>query len=233
MDLDELLKHAKGRVAEITQAFRLEEGTDEEMLNYVLNVMSVKQSGELSQRLLREFGTFAQVVNSSADDLLKVPGMDNRITAMLMGIGQANEIFNEDKNCDIKSEKDVVPYFRNYFANMQTEHLVVVFFDNDKIINKSTFTSFEDDSVFVSMSKLSFQIAQCGATRVYVAHNHVYGEEPSYADVCFTNKLKFLTECQGVQLVDHYVFYDGRYICLCGDKSYLPQDVFRLAQAND
>ena len=56
---------------------------------------------------------------------------------------------------------------------------------------------------------------ECGCSNIIIAHNHPSGDPtPSYEDLLMTEKIRELGKILEIELLDHIVVGNGRYISI-------------------
>ena len=71
----------------------------------------------------------------------------------------------------------------------------------------------------VSPREVFSRALMIGATGIILVHNHPSGyPEPSYEDMCLTERLKKAGELIGIQLLDHIIIGDKSFISFCREE---------------
>lgn len=115
---------------------------------------------------------------------------------------------------DFTNSSTVADYYMEDMRHLEMEVTMAVFLDTrmtlvgDRIIHKGTVNS----SMFSPREILS-EALRAGAVNLVVLHNHPSGDPtPSYADISSTQRLKSACDYVGLNLRDHIVIGDNRYV---------------------
>ncbi len=187
---------------------------DHEILELLLfQSIPRKDTNKLAHALLDKFGSFYNVLNAPAEQLMMVDGI-SQITAC--NIAMLKEVLQRYVRGQISRKKfvgvsSIIDFARALIANAYVEQFVVVYVDNTTThLFHEIYTSNNAESVQVDVKKMVASAVRVGATGVVIAHCHPNGEcSPSEADIKFTRNLFFALGSLDVIVLDHVIFNGG------------------------
>jgi DNA repair protein RadC len=165
---------------------------------------------DISYNLINHFGTIENVLNASADELVKVNGIGEN-TAILINLVKA--IYDKvelNRNNQIKCLDSAVltaNYAKNIVGNSPTEKFVVICLNNNLgVIKHHIVSTGTANRTFVEPAKIMEYALNDKASSVVLAHNHPSGEcYPSASDINFTLEMQGILEKVGIRLLDHVI----------------------------
>lgn len=185
------------------------------LLCYCITRKDVKP---IAKRLIDKFGSPKGVISAPPDALALIEGVGDKTVAFL---GLINKI-SGDGACGgrgiLSSVANTVEYFREFFKDFKTEHLVISLLTKDgKIAKNFVATSLMRSEISTSLTDLSAEIAQVHPHSAIIAHNHFSGNvEPSEADDIATRRIAVMLGVQGITLYDHIILCDDKYFSYHG-----------------
>lgn len=173
----------------------------------------------LSNRIIKETGGLNGLLKSTVEDFMSLSGIGEAKAAQLMALLELSKRFKsyrDGNNYKISKPKDAALLVMNEMKNFKQEHLKVI------MLNTKNVVMFIKD---VSVGSLNSSIVHprevfCDAIRknsafIIVCHNHPSGDpQPSNEDINVTNRLKECGKLLGIELLDHLIIGNGRYISL-------------------
>ncbi len=186
---------------------------DHELLEALLfSVLPRQNTNPLAHLLIRTFGSLKGVFEASAEQLMAVDGVGEKVTRHLVVIGQIYKRTNETSNdYSRETEWNTFENVRNkvvdFFNGLGEEQLLVVFL-NDKYrkITELVFSDRKENSVVADIPEIVKMFSIHNPDFVIISHNHPFGTvEPSEEDDYTTKKLHMLCEIHGVTLIDHVI----------------------------
>jgi DNA repair protein RadC len=119
----------------------------------------------------------------------------------------------------IQTSRDVFEVFRAHFASKDREEFLVVPLDGKNqvlgfhVVSVGTLTA-----SLVHPREVFKAVILANAAAIIVVHGHPSGNpEPSAEDRAITGRLKQAGELLGIQLLDHVVIGEGRYVSFADD----------------
>ncbi|MBI1984608.1 MAG: DNA repair protein RadC [Candidatus Wildermuthbacteria bacterium] len=174
-----------------------------------------------SQKLLSRFGSLRGVVEASLEDLQAVKGLGlakaSQLKAcleMVRRIGQNLSTGSEQKKKSATSSQAVYNLVKSKIRNYAKEHFMVLSFDTrNKLIGIDT-VSVGTLTTSLVHPRETFQAAIARhASHIIIAHNHPSEDpQPSGEDREITRRLGEAGKLLGINLVDHIIIAQGRYM---------------------
>jgi len=169
-----------------------------------------------AKEALREFKTFRGVLEASAKDLQRVPGIG---PSNLFGIRLIHEVsrrFLKDRIIRrpvCHSSREVFDYLYHALRDLKTEQFKAIFLDTkNQVIEEKTLFAGTVDSSAVYPREVIKDALQYGASALIFAHNHPSGDpEPSACDKEITRDLLFAARMVQIRVLDHIIIGDNRY----------------------
>lgn len=111
---------------------------------------------------------------------------------------------------------DMANLLLEYLASLDREHLIVGLLDTkNRVIGFNTVTIGNINSAIVSARETFKPALLANATAVILAHNHPSGDPtPSPEDIQITRSLAQAGNLLGIEVLDHLVIGDERYVSL-------------------
>lgn len=96
------------------------------------------------------------------------------------------------------------------------EHLTGIFLNTkNEVLKVRTITIGSLDASVITPRELFREAISCNSASVIIAHNHPSGDPtPSRADIDVTNRLAQAGTTIGIEVLDHMVIGDGRWVSL-------------------
>jgi DNA repair protein RadC len=191
-----------------------------ELLSIILRCGNKRENVlNLSSRIIKETGGLNGLLRSTVEDLMSLNGIGEAKAAQLMALLELSKRFKSFRDGDtykISKPKDAAELVMEEMKNFRQEHLKVI------MLNTKNVVMFIKD---VSVGSLNSSIVHprevfCDAIRknsafIIVCHNHPSGDpQPSNEDINVTNRLKECGKLLGIELLDHLIIGNGKYISL-------------------
>lgn len=174
---------------------------------------------ELANRLLAEFGNIKGIAQASVEELSGVTGMGK---AKAVGLKAAFELagrmarFNEDKPVLVKKPEDVYNTLKEEMRFLPQEIFKVVILNTkNQILKTETITVGTLNTNIIHPRELFRPVIKANANSIILLHNHPSGDpEPSKEDIYITKKLVEAGVVVDIEIEDHIVFGDGRFVSM-------------------
>jgi DNA repair protein RadC len=187
-----------------------------------------KSAIELARELLMRFDGLKEVEDAAAAELSQIKGMGSAKVAQLKAafeLGRRLLQNQEDaalKNPSFKNGKEVYEYYRPKFYGMKKERFLCALLDTKNrvfkeiIVSEGTLTS----SLVHPREVFRDAIKEAAASVMFV-HNHPSGDpNPSKDDISITERLVETGRVIGINVLDHIIISDGKYLSLL-EKGYI------------
>lgn len=184
---------------------------DHEVLELLLfQYIPRKDTNKLAHSLLNKFGSFANVLDASPQQLMTVKGISETTAcniAVLKEVWQRYSRSSAEK-ISLAGLSSIVKYSQKIIADSYTEKLVAVFVDGStNFIVSEEYYSDSIQEVKVNLKSLVTAAVTANAAGVILFHCHVDGPcIPSEADKVFTEKLYVTLANINIVLLEHIIF---------------------------
>ena len=172
--------------------------SDQEMLIQLLQMLDPKtDANEAAAALLDRFDRFSNILDASADQLIKVPGVDQRRERIL------------DTATAYQSVK-------GKFLGRKSEIMVLQILDSRSFLKfMGVIAEGNTHSVGLYLRDVIRLCLDYQASAVYIAHNHPSGNcLPSSADISTTKELILALSGIDVFVADHFIFTDTDFLSM-------------------
>jgi len=182
-------------------------------------------SVQLAERILNEFCMGEDgfsVRNVSLDALMSIKGI-GRVKAIVLkaAFELANRLNSAVKDRPVLSHSSLAGnYLVNAFANEKQEKLRVLGLNVKGRLERDEIVAIGGvNCADVTASDVFRMPIECGCYDVIIAHNHPSGDPtPSDADILLTAKMINAGKLIGINLLDHIVVGDGKFISIRQNK---------------
>lgn len=189
-----------------------------EILEYILFCfVPMRDTNEIAHNLIKQFGSFAGVLNASPEELMSVGRVTKNAAVFISCIPDLCRKYKESYDTakvSLKGRDEVKEYLKNYFLCRPKESVVVASLDtHNKLIGIFELAEGWADSVNCAAREVVDVGLRTNASSVIVAHNHPSGAAvPSNDDYLLTNAIACALELIGINFFDHIIYaMDGVY----------------------
>lgn len=191
-----------------------------ELLAIILRVGTPKYSAiGLAEHMLGEFGGLRGIATSSVEDLSRINGLGvakgSQIRAMVE-LGKRLAATVEQSRATIRSPQDAADLVMPELRHASQEHFKALFLNTkNEVLKTKTITIGSLDASLITPRELFREAISLSSASVIAAHNHPSGDPtPSAEDIKVTKRLVQAGEMIGIEVLDHIVIGDGRWISL-------------------
>lgn len=184
---------------------------EHQILEYLLTtVQPRKDMNPLAHKLIMEFGSFANVLDASVEDLQTVDGVGERIATFLSSFPY---LFKHYKKCKIKegvdcsSPRKVFDNYANVISHMPNEEFYLICVDgNSKAISAKMLNRGSKNEVSFTLKSVMETAIRTQAFGVIMIHNHPNGDcRPSQEDIEMTKRVFYHLYMGGIYVLDHLI----------------------------
>lgn len=201
------------------------EGLDNFDERYVLELLLFyciprQDTKELACRLLEHFGSIVQVLEASAEELEKVPGVGEGVSTFLSLRGAVDRYYQMKKAAQQDTILDTSnacgTFLKPFFLRERNEVVYLLCLDAKcKVLSCKQLGEGSVNSANVPVRRIVETALNANATSVILAHNHPSGLAiPSNDDIQTTYRIAQALSAVDIQLVDHLVFTENDYISM-------------------
>lgn len=208
-----------GHRQRVKERFR-KEGLDHFDERYVLELLLFyciprQDTKELACRLLEHFGSIVQVLDATAEELERVPGVGEGVSTFLTLRKEVERYYQirraaQQEIC-LDSMEACAAYLRPYFLHKHNEMIYLLCLDAKcKVLACKLIGEGSVNSVNVPVRRVVEIALGANASSVIMAHNHPGGIAlPSADDIQITARLAQALDAVEIQFVDHFIFSNG------------------------
>lgn len=200
--------------------------SNQELLAIILRTGTKRESVlQLSQRLISEFQGLRMLMNASLEELTRIKGVgEAKAIQLLAAIELGKRIANmkNEERYVIRSPEDGANYVMEEMRFLTQEHFVCLFLNTkNEVIHKQTIFIGSLNASIVHPRELFKEAFRRSAASMICLHNHPSGNPmPSREDIEVTKRLAECGKILGVEVLDHIIIGDKRYVSL-KEKGYL------------
>ncbi len=191
-----------------------------ELLAILLRTGTVAESAvTLATRLLSEAGGLRNLVNFSQNELVAIKGIGNAKALQIKAgieLGRRLARIAPDQTVTVKSPRDAANVLMEDMRYLQKEHFVCLFLNTkNHVIAQETLSIGSLNASIVHPREVFRAAIQRSSASIICVHNHPSGDPaPSPEDIQITRRLFEAGELIGIEILDHIVIGDGRFISL-------------------
>lgn len=173
----------------------------------------------LSSKLISGTGGLNELLNSSYEDLIAYRGIGKTKAAQIIAISEIAKRFKSYKSGDkqnISNPKDAAELIMDSLRYLKKECLKVILLNTKNIVISIVDVSIGSlNSSIVHPREVYFEAIRRSSASIIICHNHPSGDPtPSCEDVHVTKRLKESGKLLGIELIDHIIIGDGKYVSL-------------------
>ena len=170
----------------------------------------------LAHQLIERFGSFAQVLDASPEELEKVPGIGEYSATFLSLVAQTAGYYQRDKfrkRQRLMTAPELGRYCLTLFVNDISEKLYLVSLNiHGELLGSSLICTGSLDELTIYTRDVVNAALRSNAYAVALTHNHPGGSlRPSEADVATTYSIRDALGAIDVALLDHIIVGNGCY----------------------
>jgi DNA repair protein RadC len=191
--------------------------SDAELIAILIQSGTRERSAVDLARELLKMGNLSSLGKLAAKDFQKVKGIGKvrAITlAAALELGRRRQLGEGLTRKEVKGSKEAAEILFPLLSDLQCEKFCLICLGLNNALIHYEFISSGGMNGTVVDPKLVFKTAiQFQASRLIVAHNHPSGSlKPSESDKAITQKLKYSARMLDMQLVDHIIIGDKKYL---------------------
>ena len=194
--------------------------SDGELLAIILNTGTVGETvTDLSQRLLAQYGGLRGLFRLDLIELASIRGVGDAKSVRLkaaLELGRRLAALAPDERPQVGSPDDIANLLAIEMAALEQEELRVVLLDTKhRIVRTETVYRGSVNQAQVRVSEVFRDAVRQNATALVAVHNHPSGDPtPSAADVALTVEIVAAGQLLDIELLDHLIIGQGRWLSL-------------------
>jgi len=191
-----------------------------ELLAILLRTGNRRESAvQLAQRVLHECGGLRRFAERSWNELTQIPGIGPAKALELQAsleLGRRVARSRLPEAVVISSPQDAADLLMEEMRHLREEHFVVMFLNTkNHVVARQTLSIGTLNASLVHPREVYKAALRHNSASIICAHNHPSGDpSPSVEDVQLTRRLKDAGEIIGIELLDHIVIGDHRFVSL-------------------
>src|SRR5690625_1240836 len=180
---------------------------------------------DLSNRVLMHFEGLKLLSEATIEELTAIKGIGKAKGIILLAaleLGRRIHQYKPEERYIIRSPEDGADFVMEEMRNLNQEHLVVLFLNTkNQIIHRETIFIGSLNASIVHPREIYREAVKRSAASIICAHNHPSGDPtPSQEDIHVTRRLVEAGKIMGIELLEHLVIGDNKFISL-KEKGYL------------
>ncbi len=210
----------ESRPRERLEASGAESLTTPELLAILFRTGTAGQNAvQVAENLWRELGGMAGIAGSSLEELAGAHGI-GRVKAIevkaAIELGKRFAMATEETRPAVRGPADIAQLMMAELSYEQQERLVVLLLDvRNQVRHIRTVTVGTLTESLVHPREVFAQAIRHNAASIALVHNHPSGDpEPSAADLASTRRISEAGRLLGIELLDHVIIGDGRWVSL-------------------
>lgn len=177
----------------------------------------------IAHSLIDKFGSLHNVCNAPLNELLEVSGV-GRATAEFLKIlpefVRTYELSVYEDKITFGNTKEIGEYCVAFQIGRIFEAIFVLCLDTrNRLIKRVKLAEGTPGEVYIEPRQVIEQVTHTATTNVILCHNHPAGTLfPSQADLEITSKIKIALKSIDINLLDHIIVANGKYISFADAK---------------
>jgi len=163
------------------------------------------------------YNSLKELVQAPISELEQIPGLGKAKSRQLQAILQLSKelLLPDEEEFFVRQPGDAFEYLK-FMALYPEENLVVLNLNTKKKIIGTKHVSIGSlDASIVHPREVFCEAIKKRSASIIICHNHPSGNpEPSTEDINITTRLKECGKIIGIELLDHIIIGDGKYVSL-------------------
>lgn len=178
-----------------------------------------KDTNPIAHSLIDHFGSLAQVLDASVEELEQVSGVSQNVAILMKLVTEMGRLYmvkRTEDNKILKTIRDCGEYLKPYFFGRTNETVFLLCLDAKcKVIGCRKVGEGSVNSANVPIRRIVEMALNSNATSVVLSHNHPSGVAvPSDEDVATTRRVAAALSMVDIILVDHIVVADDDFVSM-------------------
>lgn len=179
----------------------------------------------LSNRILLHFDGLKLLNEATIEELKAIRGIGDAKGVLILAaleLGKRLNQYRPQEKFFIRSPEDGADYVMEEMRQLKQEHFVVLFLDTkNQVIHRQTIFIGSLNASIVHPREVFREAVRRSAASIICIHNHPSGDPaPSQEDIQVTRRLIEAGKMMGIELLDHLIIGDRRFVSL-KEKGYV------------
>ncbi|WP_079530413.1 RadC family protein [Halobacillus hunanensis] len=200
--------------------------SNQELLAILLGSGTKQESvTSLAQRLLIHFEGVILLKDATIEELTAIRGIGAAKAVLILSaieLGRRIQQMKPVQRYMIRSPEDGADFVMEEMRELKQEHFIVLFLNTkNQVLHRQTIFIGSLNASIVHPREVFKEAVKRSAASIICAHNHPSGDPtPSQEDIQVTRRLQECGKMIGIELLDHLVIGDRKFISL-KEKGYL------------
>ncbi|WP_163526480.1 RadC family protein [Halobacillus ihumii] len=200
--------------------------SNQELLAILLGSGTKQESvTSLAQRLLIHFEGVILLKDATIEELTAIRGIGAAKAVLILSAIELGRRIQQMKPVEryiIRSPEDGADFVMEEMRELKQEHFIVLFLNTkNQVLHRQTIFIGSLNASIVHPREVFKEAVKRSAASIICAHNHPSGDPtPSQEDIQVTRRLQECGKMIGIELLDHLVIGDRKFISL-KEKGYL------------
>ncbi len=173
----------------------------------------------IAQRILMQSGGLRGLADSGVEELVEIKGVGPAKAVQLRAaieLGRRMVASRLTESVVIRSPRDAAELLTEQLRYLQKEHFVCLFLNTKNVVIAQETLSIGSLNASIVHPREVFRAAiKYSSASIVCAHNHPSGDPaPSPEDIAITKRLVESGQIVGIDVLDHIVVGDGRFVSL-------------------
>ena len=200
--------------------------SNQELLAILLGSGTKQESvTDLAQRVLIHFEGLMLLKGATVEELTSIRGIGVAKAVIILAaieIGKRMQQMKPAERYIIRSPEDGADFVMEEMRDLKQEHFICLFLNTkNQVLHRQTVFIGSLNASIVHPREVFKEAVKRSAASIICAHNHPSGDPtPSQEDIQVTRRLQECGKMIGIELLDHLVIGDRKFISL-KEKGYL------------
>ncbi|UOR12159.1 RadC family protein [Halobacillus amylolyticus] len=200
--------------------------SNQELLAILLGSGTRQESvTSLAQRILIHFEGIMLLKDATIEELTAIRGIGSAKAVLILSAIELGRRIQQMKPVErymIRSPEDGADFVMEEMRELKQEHFIVLFLNTkNQVLHRQTIFIGSLNASIVHPREVFKEAVKRSAASIICAHNHPSGDPtPSQEDIHVTRRLQECGKMIGIELLDHLVIGDRKFISL-KEKGYL------------
>ncbi len=184
---------------------------------YLYSVYARRNTTDIAHALLNRFKTLENLCNAPIEELMTIDGVGKSVAIHIKMLPYISRGYSYNINKNKKKYKtmnEICERCMDLLRGTANEAAYVLCLDsNNKLIKEEKIAEGVPGLLIIDPRKIVDAVAFTTTTKVVLCHNHPSGVlVPSQSDVITTQNIKEVLEKIGIELIDHIIVNNDKYI---------------------